>query len=326
DFTGDGQAEAIGGAADNGETEGRVHGINGADGSIEWTFVTEGTSVWALEQLNDVNATGTQDIIAGDFGGNIYIIDPENGAQLHTATAGNNLLIRFVKLDDVNNDGHPDILLAYSGTNGIVLSGLDASIIWFQSLADKAWVADRINDISGDGLNDAIIGTLFSDNYCYFLDGTTGEELESVAYYTPLDAIRAIPDIVGDHSMEMVAGGRNGNVFCFSGGINPATAIEELSENPGDIMASCYPNPFNSGSGYGTKINYIINEPGYTEVNIYDIQGHLVAKPDNGFKQKGLHVAEWNGQDYTGNILPAGLYFCRITSGRQAQTLKISML
>lgn len=326
DFTGDGQPDAIGGAADNGETEGRVHGINGADGSIEWTFTTAGTSVWALEQLNDVNGKGTQDIIAGDFGGNIYIIDPENGAQLHSTTAGNNIMIRFAKLDDVNGDGHPDILLAYSGTNGILLSGLDASTIWFQSLADKAWVVDRINDISGDGLNDAVIGTLPSDNYCYFLDGTTGEELKSIPYYTPLDAIRAIPDIVGDHSMEMVAGGRDGKVFCYSGGINTATAIEDLSENHGDIMATCYPNPFNSGAGYGTKISYMINEPYYAEVNIYNIQGHLVASPDNGFKQKGLHVVRWNGQGYNGNILPAGLYFCRITTSQQSLTLKISLL
>ena len=325
DFTGDGIADAIGGASNNGETEGKVYGINGADGSIEWTFTTSGSSVWALEQLNDVNGTGVEEIIAGDFGGNIYIINPENGGQLHSTSAGNNLIIRFVKLDDVNNDGHPDILLAYSGTNGIVLSGLDASTIWFQSLADKAWVADRIADITGDGINDAIIGTLFSDNYCYFMDGTNGDELLSIDYYTPLDAIRAIPDIVGDFSMEMMAGGRDGKVFCYSGGIDAFTDIKE-SIDYDKIMAHCYPNPFNPGSGTVTSINYFINESAYTVVNIYDIQGRLIAQPDRGHKQKGLHVIDWNGRSDGGNILPGGLYFCRITSGNHAVTLKISLL
>ena len=326
DFTGDGIPDAIGGGSDNGETEGKVFGINGDDGSIEWTFTTDGSSVWALEQLDDVNGKGAEEIIAGDFGGNIYTIDPENGSQLHYASAGNTILIRFVKLDDVNNDGHPDILLAYSGSNGILLSGLDLSTIWFQSLADKAWVADRIGDVTGDSLNDAIIGTLFTNNNCYFLDGTNGEEVESIAYYSPLDAIRAIPDIVGDLSMEMVAGGRNGMVTVFSGGLNTATGFGEISEDPESIMASCYPNPFISRFGNGCRIDYMINHGAYTEVNIYDMQGHLIAQMDRGFKQKGLYTAEWDGNDQSGGRLPAGLYFCRIVSGDRSQTLKISIL
>jgi len=56
-------------------------------------------------------------------------------------------------------------------------------------------------------------------------------------------------------------------------------------------------------------------------VNIYDIQGSLVAQIDHGFKQKGLYTIEWDGND-----LPAGLYFCRIVSGDQSRTLKISKL
>ena len=221
----------------------------------------------------------------------------------------------------MNGDGHPEILLAYSGTNGILLSGLDLSTIWFQSLADKAWVADRINDISGDGLNDAIVGTLFTDNYCYFLDGTNGETLETIPYDTPLDAIRAIPDIVGDNSMEMVAGGRNGKVFCYSGGVNTAISIEDLSDDSQSIMANCYPNPFNAAAGSVATISYVINEPAYTDVSIYDLRGQLIANLESEFRQKGVHIVEWNGSS-----LPSGLYFCRIRSGHRSQTLKISLL
>ena len=73
--------------------------------------------------------------------------------------------------------------------------------------------------ITGDGINDVMIGTLFSNNYCYFLNGTNGDELESINYGTSVDAISAIYDIVGDASMEMIAGGRNGYVACYSGGL-----------------------------------------------------------------------------------------------------------
>ena len=300
-----------------------MYGIDGADGSIEWTFVTPGTSVWALEQLDDVNGKGAQEIIAGDFGGYIYTLDPETGGQLYSTSAGGNLLIRFVKLDDVNGDGFTDILLAYSGSNGVVLSGYDLSTLWFQPLADKAWVADRINDVSGDMINDAIIGTLFSNNYCYFLDGTTGEELSPIPYGSPLDAIRAIPDIVGDHSMEMVAGGRNGMLTCYSGGINTATAVPETPGSANGIMAHIFPNPFIAGSGNGTTISYAIDEAAYVGIHIYDMQGRLIACPESGYRQQGMYTASWDG---AGLRLAPGLYFCRISAGSQSVTLKMTLM
>lgn len=327
DFTGDGHADVIGGASDNGETEGKVFGINGLDGSIEWTFTTTGSSVWALEQLNDVNGKGAQEIIAGDFGGYIYIIDPENGLPVQTTTAGNNLLIRFVKLDDVNGDSHPDILLAYSGTNGVLLSGLDASVIWFTSLADKAWVADRIGDVSGDMISDAIIGTLFSDNYCYFMDGTDGTELNSIPYSAPLDAIRAIPDIVGDYSMEMLAGGRDGMLHCYSGGVNTATAIDDPAYATEDgLPAYCYPNPFMAGSGNGTSINYSLNEEQIVEISILDLQGRELMVLEQASRERGLHEVKWDGTTSSGKVLPAGIYLCRIQAGSDVKVLKVSVL
>ena len=70
------------------------------------------------------------------------------------------------------------------------------------------------------GVEDVMVGTLFSNNYAYFLDGSDGTVLESINYGTPVDAIAAIPDIVGDGSWEMVVGGRNGLVTCYSGGID----------------------------------------------------------------------------------------------------------
>ena len=77
----------------------------------------------------------------------------------------------------------------------------------------------RIADVSGDGINDVVVGTLSSNNRTYFLDGADGSVMQSANYGTPVDAIAAIPDIVGDGSWEMVVGGRNGLVTCLSGGL-----------------------------------------------------------------------------------------------------------
>lgn len=99
----------------------------------------------------------------------------------------------------------------------------------------------RIADINGDAIDDVVVGTLFSNNYCYFLNGVDGSQLYTpIAYGEAVDAIAAIPDVVGDFSMEMLVGGRNGKVTCYSGGLN-------ASQNPERIIANFTAAPI---SGY----------------------------------------------------------------------------
>ncbi|MBC8486916.1 MAG: choice-of-anchor D domain-containing protein [Bacteroidetes bacterium] len=228
DFTGDDKPDVIGGASDNYETEGKVYGINGETGSISWTFTTSGTSVWALEQLDDINGDGIKDIIAGDFAGHYYLLNPANGSTINSGTIGTSIILRFERLDDVNNDGYADIAVAHSGSNAVVINGYSGQNIWLTALADKCWNIDRIEDITGDGINDLIAGTLYSNNYCYFLDGTNGDEIYSLNFGEAVDGISAIPDITGDGSMEMVAGGRDGKLYCYSGGLNSVTLIADF--------------------------------------------------------------------------------------------------
>ncbi|MCB2221939.1 MAG: choice-of-anchor D domain-containing protein [Bacteroidetes bacterium] len=228
DFTGDGIPDVIGGASNNGETEGKVFGINGENGAILWTHTTGGTSVWALEQLDDATGDGIKDVVAGDFGGNYYFLNATNGAVFQSGSMGSSLLLRAERLDDVNGNGYADISFASSSSNAVVIDGLTGTNIWLSSLADKCWNIDRIEDVSGDGINDLIAGTLFSNNNVYFLDGVNGDQLFSQSYGEAIDGLSAIPDINGDGSWEMVAGGREGTLICFSGGINSLTVLADF--------------------------------------------------------------------------------------------------
>ena len=230
DFTGDGQPDVLAGASNNYETIGYAYGINGATGIITWTFTVGGSSVWALEQIDDITGDGIKDVIIGDFSGNIYGLDATTGGMEYSNSLGSAIITRFAKLNDVNGDGHPDIIPAHSTTHVTqVIDGYTGSIIWSHPVADQPWNVARISDISGDAIDDVLVGTLFNSNYCYFLNGVNGSELCSISYYEAVDAIAAIPDIVADGSMEMVAGGRNGKVTCFSGGLdafNPDATVE----------------------------------------------------------------------------------------------------
>jgi PKD repeat protein len=238
DFTGDGVPDVIAGASNEQETIGFAHGINGASGSIDWTFQVPGTSVWAVEQLDDISGDGTKDIIIGDFysTGNIYGLDPTDGSQLFHDVTSALLILHLEKTGDVNNDGYIDVIPSHTNHYATIIDGYTGNSIWTQGVADQAWNAARISDVSGDAIDDVLVGTLFNNNYCYFFDGSDGTELKAISYAEAVDAIAAVSDALGDGSMEMVAGGREGKVTCYSGGLNassnPITLIANFSADP----------------------------------------------------------------------------------------------
>jgi hypothetical protein len=262
DFTGDGQPDVLSGSSNELESEGYIRGINGDTGAQVWSKTTTGSSVWALEQINDITSDGVKDVIGGDFHGNIYGLDATDGAVEYSISIGTVIITRFAKLNDVNGNGHPEIVPAHSTTHTtMAIDGEDGSAIWTKSVADQPWNAAQIDDISGDGINDVLIGTLYNSNYCYFLDGTDGSELESLSYGEAVDAINSIPDVVNDGSMEMIAGGRNGKVNCISGGldagVNPTVPI--IYGPTGGAVDVTYEFSFVSTHPEGGNIYYYID-------------------------------------------------------------------
>jgi PKD repeat protein len=237
DFTGDGVPDVLAGCSNEAETIGYGKGINGATGALMWTFTAAGSSVWGVEQLDDVNGDGIKDVIIGDFSGHIYGLNAATGTQLFTVSLGTVIITRLEKLGDVNGDGHPDIIPAHSTTTTTqVIDGYTGGIIWSHSVADQPWNVARIADITGDDIDDVLVGTLYNSNYVYFLNGVNGTELKKLAYGEAVDAIAAIPDVVNDGSMEMMAGGRNGKVTCYSGG-------ENATQHPTNITADFTATP-----------------------------------------------------------------------------------
>jgi hypothetical protein len=317
DFNGDDQPDVLAGASNNSETDGIVYGIDGSNGSIEWTYPTAGSSVWAVEQLKDINDDLVPDVAAGDFSGHIYYLDGATGGVLENVSIGAYLILRFESIEDVNGDTHPDIMVANSGSNAITLSGYDASTLWAQAMPDKPWNLAGSNDLNGDGIGDVLVGTLYSDNFCLFLDGITGSELESINFGEAVDAINSIPDIVGDGSYEMVAGGREGTVHCYSGGIHSLTAVPDRPPAAGvSFHSSAWPNP-SSGT---VNVGFYLPNDQHVMVEIYSASGRCIGKLIESDLSKGEHQLTWDGCDAKGNPCSAGIYIYRITAGHAHST------
>jgi len=276
DFTGDGHPDAVAGASNADESAGRAFGINGETGAIEWQFNPAGTSVWALAQTGDISGDGFPDVLVGDFSMGacyVYGVETKEGAGQFTAS-GFGLIVNFAVLDDVNGDGYPDVVPAHSGSLIQAVSGLDGAILWSQVPADKPFTAATIGDVTGDGINDVLIGTLYTSNYCYFVDGVDGKIWHSYDLGTPVDGIASIPDIVGDGSMEMVAGGRDGTLACFSGGLDALNYICGDIDNNGsepDIADLVYLVDYMFNSGPPPEVMEAANMDGEGEITIADL-------------------------------------------------------
>ncbi|MBW6514506.1 MAG: choice-of-anchor D domain-containing protein [Candidatus Syntrophosphaera sp.] len=233
DFTGDGVPDVVAGASNEAESQAAVHGINGATGMIAWTVHAAGSSVWALAQIDDVNGDGIPDVMVGSFmgGGNYYALNATTGGTLWSGSTGASLVMQLEVLGDVNGDGYSDIAIGHVSPHTPVISGLTGQYLWSQATADNAWFLANGGDLTGNGINDLFVGTLYQNNAAYFMDGTDGTILSTLWTGTPVDAIGAIGDVTGDNSREMVVGGRNGTISCFSGG--PVTL-----PNPGYISGN----------------------------------------------------------------------------------------
>ncbi|MDD4374543.1 MAG: choice-of-anchor D domain-containing protein [Bacteroidales bacterium] len=240
DINGDDIPDALAGCSDADETQGFAKAINGSNGSILWTYPTSGTSVWALAQLDDINEDGVKDVVAGSFNGQLYLLDATNGDLLAQGFAGNNIILRLIPVGDMNDDSFTDFAMAYSGTSLIVYDGKTGAQLYSKSLPDKAWNVERIPDITGDLRDDLATGTLYQSNYAGFYDGVDGAELFSTAFGQAIDALTVLPDITEDNSWEMVAGGRNGKIVCYSGGLNAPVGKQEIYKFGALVL---YPNP-----------------------------------------------------------------------------------
>jgi hypothetical protein len=235
------------------------------------------------------------------------------------------LIIRFEGLDDVNGNGHPDIAIARSSQdNAIVIDGLTGENIWLQPLADQPWVVDKIGDLTGDGINDIVWGTLFGSNFGYFMDGATGNILSQTSVGSACDAIAGIPDVASDGSWEMVCGGRNGMVICISGGEAASNSPEISIPDPSDIveLLGNFPNPFNPE----TLINFNLKKDAKISLQVFNVKGQLIRTLIDEQLTISTYNIVWNGKNDNGNTVSSGVYLYKLQANTQLEVKKCIML
>ena len=86
-------------------------------------------------------------------------------------------------------------------------------------------------------------------------------------------------------------------------------------------MGQNYPNPFVSA----TTIEYRLPAPDHVYISIYDALGRKVRVLKNAFHSNGIYRIVWDGQDHSGSLVPAGVYFAKVQT-QSGHTHVVSML
>jgi hypothetical protein len=99
----------------------------------------------------------------------------------------------------------------------------------------------------------------------------------------------------------------------------PATAVSLGKVVEKVSLLPARPNP----SSGATVIAYEIPKAGQVNLDVYDICGRRVKTLQNSYQPSGSYALTWKGDDQNGRLLPAGVYFYRLSAESASLTQKV---
>jgi hypothetical protein len=102
------------------------------------------------------------------------------------------------------------------------------------------------------------------------------------------------------------------------GNKEPVVALSKEVSNE-LILHGSAPNPFSQG----TVIRFNLPEQGEVKLSIHDVKGRLVRELIGGVRPAGSHSVAWDGRNFSGAEVSAGIYFVHLESGGTVMTGKV---
>ncbi len=313
--------------------------------------------------ISDLNNDGLNDLIVKGWHQtgqlpnrydyiNIYYADTINlvDTVLDLQIRGDISATRGLACFDVNGDNKNDLLWTnYSWTDSLLRikihfadEGHIDSIPSLIIVNDWAYNITNAGDMNGDGFNDILISSNYSDNggdsFIFVYSGgpnidTNFDAAVGVGGVSNLGAfgsIAGIGDVNGDGFDDILVGAyayqwftERGKWFVFLGDSSiPVTSVRDEENNtPKDFtLFQNYPNPFNPT----TSIQYAISSRQIITIKVYDVLGKEVAILVNEEKPAGTYEVTFNAGE-----LSSGVYFYTLTltsSEGKKQTITKKMI
>jgi DNA-binding beta-propeller fold protein YncE len=87
-------------------------------------------------------------------------------------------------------------------------------------------------------------------------------------------------------------------------------------------LAQNSPNPFNPS----TTISYLLPKNCEVRLEVFDVAGRRIAVLVDAKQDAGGHAVSWNGKNFNGSVAGSGIYFYRLTAGKESVTRKMILL
>lgn len=246
-------------------------------------------------------------------------------------------------IGDVNGDNWEDLAIIFHSRVLIYLCGPGADSLYDFYLLGGAKSMSSAGDVNGDGTNDIIAGDgrtlhgavdiyLGGRNFDIYSDKSiVRSDLPPLFLNRIGFDVSSAGDFNNDgyddilFSCQNFFGGDPGDVFVVSGSPNITTDIKDEAEvvlpDQYELFQN-YPNPFNSS----TTISFHIPRRGPVTVNLFNVNGQLVATLIDKDLSAGHHSVSWKGYDNDGNSATSGVYICRLKAGHIELSRKLILI
>ena len=103
------------------------------------------------------------------------------------------------------------------------------------------------------------------------------------------------------------------------------TGLTGVAQEPtGKVVTSVFgvgPNPVTGA----TRVSYALVRAGAASLNIYDATGRQVRSLVSGILKAGAYMVSWDGRNADGRLVPAGVYYVRLSADR-ASTARVTVV
>lgn len=104
-------------------------------------------------------------------------------------------------------------------------------------------------------------------------------------------------------------------------GVPDVTGVDEITPLR-FALAQNYPNPFNPS----TTIEFNIPNASFVSLKVYDAAGKEIRTLVNTNKSAGLNTVVWNGKNNSGRSVASGMFFYRLSAGKNVAVNKMILL
>lgn len=280
--------------------ENRIYAYRGYDQKLLWSKDVSGY-VYHGSAIADLDRDGSDEIIIGDYGGMLWVLNALDGKEKWTYQS-NYAIPSPVVVGDLYGVGNCEII--FTSYFQVIALKYDGSTLWTYDIPDygQSFRGVALSDFDNNGLPDVVFAT--DNGLVIALDGMDGHKLwsinlgEDIAKEFDINHAPIIADMNGDGYKDIfVVGGKTdypnfkenyGRGYCISTDMVAGSEWTMFQNNPQRTSSICSKetNYKNDDKNFDSNLiltqtkddlqinNLVIN----SQVMIYDVLGNLIQK------------------------------------------------